>query len=327
MFPGMNSIIIESDGTIIEWQIASALQIEEVQEMMDQEFFRNLPAKITKNEDSLLFYKSPLPNSTKFRLFIGKPGYPIDDILRDILRFLIMDGIILLPFYFMGKFFVRETLKPIGDNIDAMNHFIHDAGHELKTPIAIMSGNLQLLRDFKEKDISLIEESIGTLHGMSNSLDGLLELSSLKLPKDIKWINVNELVESEIDKYRDPIEKKHITIEKHINKWSKIAIDAKHFSLLFSNLLKNAIIYNKDGWKIEITFEKNILSTRDTGIGMDEKDLSNIWERFFRVDRSGKTNWSGIGLSIVERIIKLYNWDVTVESSLWVGTTFSITTK
>jgi signal transduction histidine kinase len=71
-----------------------------------------------------------------------------------------MDGIILLPFFFMGRFFVRETLKPIGDNIDAMNHFIHDAGHELKTPLAIMSGNLQLLRDTKTKDMTLIEESI-----------------------------------------------------------------------------------------------------------------------------------------------------------------------
>lgn len=327
MFPGMHSIIIEANGTIVSWQTSSLVHPEEIQELINEEHFVNLPIKTTQNRDGLLIYKSPLPNSNQFRIFIGKSGYPIDDILRDILRFLIMNWIILLPFYFMGRFFVRETLKPIGDNIDAMNHFIHDAGHELKTPLAIMSGNLQLLRDIKEKDTSLIEESIWTLHSMSDSLDGLLELSSLKLSKDIKWINITELIEMEIDKYKDQIEKKHLTLEKQIKKWSKITIDPKHFSLLFGNILKNAIIYNKDHWKIEITLENNTLSITDTGIGVNEKDLNHIWERFYRVDRSGKNHWSGIWLSIVDRIIKLYGWSVEVKSALWEWTTFVITTK
>ncbi len=326
-FTHVNSIIVQLDGTLIEWQGVANPQLREIHELLDEDTIKNLPIKITKSEDNLLLYKSPLPDSRWYKIFIGKAGYPLEDILRDILRFLIMDGIILLPFFFMGRFFVRETLKPIGDNIDAMNHFIHDAGHELKTPLAIMSGNLQLIRDTKAKDMGLIEESIWTLHGMSDSLDGLLELSSLKLPKDIKWINLTELIDGEIAKYQDQLNSKNISIEKHIRKWVKVSIDAKHFSLLFSNLLKNAITYNTENWKIIITYDKNTLSIKDTWIGMKADELSHIWERFYRVDRSGKTNGSGIWLSIVERIIKLYNWDVAVESSPWVGTTFSITTK
>ncbi|MBP9780183.1 HAMP domain-containing histidine kinase, partial [Candidatus Gracilibacteria bacterium] len=326
-FTHVNSIIVQLDGTLIEGQGVANPQLREIHELLDEDTIKNLPIKITKSEDNLLLYKSPLPDSRGYKIFIGKAGYPLEDILRDILRFLIMDGIILLPFFFMGRFFVRETLKPIGDNIDAMNHFIHDAGHELKTPLAIMSGNLQLIRDTKAKDMGLIEESIGTLHGMSDSLDGLLELSSLKLPKDIKGINLTELIDGEIAKYQDQLNSKNISIEKHIRKGVKVSIDAKHFSLLFSNLLKNAITYNTENGKIIITYDKNTLSIKDTGIGMKADELSHIWERFYRVDRSGKTNGSGIGLSIVERIIKLYNWDVAVESSPGVGTTFSITTK
>jgi signal transduction histidine kinase len=324
MLSGVNSIIVENDGTIVEWKLPSTLPADEVREILDQEFLRNLPTKTIQSQESLLLYKSPLPNSVQFRVFIGRPGYPFEDILRDILRFLIMDILILLPFYFMGRYFVRETLSPIGDNMDAMKHFIHDAGHELKTPIAIISGNLQILRDIKEKDINLINESITTLHGMSDSLDGLLELSSLKLSTEIKRANLNDLIDTEIAKYQSQLQSKKITIEKDIKKWTHIEMDPKHFSLLFSNLFKNAIIYNKDEWKILITYNKNTLTIQDTGIWMDKKNLAKIWERFFRVDRSGKNLWSGIWLSIVDRIIKLYGWKVQVESILWEGSIFRI---
>lgn len=98
----------------------------------------------------MIFYKRTHPaNPLMFQIFIRRSGYPIDDILRDIIRFLIMDILILLPFWFLGRYFVKEILKPIGTNMDVMSQFIHDAGHELKTPLAIISGNLQILRDMK----------------------------------------------------------------------------------------------------------------------------------------------------------------------------------
>jgi signal transduction histidine kinase len=106
-------------------------------------------------------------------------GYPLRDIIRDIFRFLALDLFILLPFYFMGRYFVRETLRPVAENIDAMSHFVHDAGHELKTPLSIISGNLQVLRDMKEKDATLIDTSISTIRTMGDTLDGLVELSNI----------------------------------------------------------------------------------------------------------------------------------------------------
>lgn len=107
----------------------------------------------------------------------------------------------------------------------------------------------------------------------------------------------------------------------------KFSIDPKHFSLLFGNLLKNAITYNKDGGSIRIIADAKFLSITDTGIGIDEKHLSKIWERFYRVDRSGKISGNGIGLSLVDRIVRLYGWKIEVQSEKNIGTTFLIRGK
>ncbi len=99
-----------------------------------------------------------------------------------------MDFAILIPFYFMGRYLIRETLAPVEANMNTMSHFVHDAGHELKTPLAIVSGNLQILRDSKNPEKGLIEENIATILSMSNSLDGLLELADIKKSGKIEHI-------------------------------------------------------------------------------------------------------------------------------------------
>lgn len=105
---------------------------------------------------------------------------------EDIIIFLMVDILVLVPLWFAGRYFVGRTLTPVEENMITMDHFVHDAGHELKTPLAIVSGNLQILREGKNKDIDLLEKSILTLHSMSESIDSLTDLSSLKLPTTIK---------------------------------------------------------------------------------------------------------------------------------------------
>jgi two-component system, OmpR family, phosphate regulon sensor histidine kinase PhoR len=190
-----------------------------------------------------------------------------------------------------------------------------------------VSGNLQLLRDSKKQDPSLIDESISTIMSMTGSLGGLLELTSLSLPEKITPTDLESAIEEEIQLKKESLEKKHITITTNIKPWAKLPIDPKHFSLLFGNLLKNAITYNRDSGTIEVEADGKSLSVRDSGIGMDEEELSKIWERFYRADRSGKNAGNGIGLSIVDRIVKLYGWKISAESSSWEGTTFRLRTK
>ena len=202
-----------------------------------------------------------------------RSGYPLEDLLRDILRFLILDTLIIVPFYFMGRYFVRKTLEPVAENIDTMSHFIHNAGHELKTPLAIISGNLQILRESKHEETELINESIDTIHAMSDSLDGLLELSNVKKSGEIDEIQLHDAFLLECEKEKTNIDKKKLSISLEIPKEATIRMNKKHFSILFGNLLRNAIIYNKEAGNIKIRQNGNYLSIIDTGIGMDEKQL------------------------------------------------------
>lgn len=84
----------------------------------------------------------------------------MDEFYRDILRFLLINIIILVPLYFLIREHIRRILRPVKENLDTMSHFVHDAGHELKTPLAIISGNLQILRDSPKMDHELVEESL-----------------------------------------------------------------------------------------------------------------------------------------------------------------------
>lgn len=325
---GINLLQIDGSWYIMKEQFGSEWERDELGITVDQNFLMGLTNWSIMRADGMIFYKRVHPsNPLIFEVFVRKSGYPIEDIFRDIFRFLVMDFLILLPFWFLGRYFVREILSPIGANIDVMSHFIHDAWHELKTPLAIISGNLQILRDMKGKDIELINTSISTIYSMGDSLDGLVELSNLKLPEKRESIHLLSHIEALIKIYESDILHKNISLSLKIPNNINLSIESKHFSILLSNLLKNAIIYNKKWGTIEIEYKEKSLIIQDTWIGMGQEDTKKIFERFFRVDRSGKYAGNGIGLALVDRIIHLYGWTVSVKSVLGEGTTFSIKTK
>lgn len=325
---GINLVQINGSGEIMSEEFWMRWERVEINTLSDPDFLINLATGSITRDDGMIFYKRSHPSDPLiFQVFIRKSGYPIDDIIRDIFRFMMMNIFILLPFWFLGRHFVREILKPIGMNMDVMSQFIHDAGHELKTPLAIISGNLQILRDMKGKDPELIDTSISTIYSMSDSIDGLVELSNLKLPKKRENINLLSHIEEIIKIYQSDLDKKNITTSLKIPTALNIQMESKHFSILFSNLLKNAITYNKEWGTIEVQYKGKLLSVQDSGIGMKQEDMEKIFERFFRVDRSGIYTGSGIGLALVDRIIKLYGWTISVESKIWEGTLFSIKIK
>lgn len=122
-------------------------------------------------KNGFLIKKINQTNTEKIILFLSPIQYSINKLLIDALRFLFLDCIILMPFSWIARVYVQETLEPVKENINTMNYFIHDAGHELKTPLAILSGNLQFMRDFKEQNMELIEENIKVIKDMNSSIE------------------------------------------------------------------------------------------------------------------------------------------------------------
>ncbi len=319
--------IIDGDWNFIDEWYFSLPWINIDRKIIESSILRNLPLNTTSIYDRYYIRKMEAGNTPdRYIVFIRQWWYHRDEILRDIWRLILLNIFLLFPAYYGARFFVRKTLKPVRDTFDAMNHFIQDAWHELKTPLSILAGDLSILESEWILDITLIKNGIKTIKNMRNSIDSLIELSNITLPEEIWFINdIESAINDELVMYKKHIKDKNISIDIEILTDS-IPIDSKHFGLLIWNLLKNAIIYNIKNGSINIYIDKKTIVISDTGIGIDKKNIHKIWERFYREDRTGKYVGSGIGLSIVDRIVKLYGWNIMVDSQKKKWTRFTIKT-
>jgi sensor histidine kinase len=309
---GIEAIQTNSAGQILSSQIKN-LTIENISDILDDDTLEDIDESLNHMAyaDDYIVRRVQQNNVTTF--FFTRPRINLHTMQRDAIRFLLLDMLLILPLWFLMRFHIRRTLLPVRENIDTMTHFVHDAGHELKTPLAIISGNLQILRDSPKMDYELVESSLDTIDAMNESISGLLELADLKIPEKNKKTNILPIVESEIFRAKNI---KNVTIENNLTKDFYVSASEKHLSILIRNLLENAIKYNKENGRVMISSEKNIFTIRDTGIGMAKDDIDRIFDRFYRINQNSSIAGSGIGMTLVDKILKLYDWDIKIQSQV-----------
>lgn len=309
---GIEAIQTNSAGQILSSQIKN-LTIENISDILDDDTLEDIDESLNHMAyaDDYIVRRVQQNNVTTF--FFTRPRINLHTMQRDAIRFLLLDMLLILPLWFLMRFHIRRTLLPVRENIDTMTHFVHDAGHELKTPLAIISGNLQILRDSPKMDYELVESSLDTIDAMNESISGLLELADLKIPEKNKKTNIVPIVESEIFRAKNI---KNVTIENNLTKDFYVSASEKHLSILIRNLLENAIKYNKENGRVMISSEKNIFTIRDTGIGMAKDDIDRIFDRFYRINQNSSITGSGIGMTLVDKILKLYDWDIKIQSQV-----------
>lgn len=217
----------------------------------------------------------------------------------------------------------RQRLEKIREEFSA------NVSHELKTPLTSICGFTELLKN----DMVAVDdqkEIINSIYSESNRLldliDEIIRISSLESSVRVKKedVNLREIADELAYQFRDKAEKKNVRII--VNGNEKLMTNNTMMWELLSNLLDNAIKYNKEDGSVKIDMSRDndnvILSVEDTGIGIDNKDLDRVFERFYRVDksRSKKSGGTGLGLSIVKHIIKNHDGNLKVESELGKGT-------
>ena len=208
--------------------------------------------------------------------------------------------------------------------------FVNNASHELKTPIFVIKGYVDMLNDWGKDDKEVLDEGLIVLkkeiQNMQELTEKLLFLAkSRNLTIEKTSINLDSVLKEIIDNLIFAYPKQKINYSS-----SEIFIDsdAALLKLLFKNLIENAIKYGKDNpINIELKKEKKVkVIIEDFGVGISEKALPHIFERFYREDesRNREIKSYGLGLSIVKEIINLLDIDIQVESQLGKGTKITL---
>lgn len=212
--------------------------------------------------------------------------------------------------------------------------FFQNASHELKSPLTTIIGNLQMISQgiINDKDTlsELIKNSEREAKRMSKIITEMLELAYLETNEktEISNINLKDIVIETITKFEYQIKEKNIAVNANVVD-NYIDINLNDVYYLVSNLVENAIKYNKENGKIDLTLTEKELIVKDSGIGISDGEINRIFERFYRVDkaRSKALGGTGLGLSIVKHIANKYHFDIKVNSILNVGSTFKIIFK
>jgi signal transduction histidine kinase len=217
-------------------------------------------------------------------------------------------------------------------------NFVNNASHELKTPLTVIQGHVAAVGDGLAADdphqtsLRIVAQEAARL---TQLVDNLLLLSKLEMPDfalDRRPVNLEAVVEDAILQMSDLAEQRSISLNlQREGRLPRISADQARLKQVFINLLDNGIKYNREGGSVTVRLsadtERMIAQVIDTGEGIPAQDLPHIFEKLYRVERRrGRyVEGSGLGLSIVQRIVEQHGGTISVESQTGEGTTFTVT--
>lgn len=231
---------------------------------------------------------------------------------------------------------INQMLDRLQYSFMRQRNFLFDTSHELKTPLATIR---LAIGEISSSDMDSLSPSIrdnllrlnNQVLRMERLVKDLLDMSSLETLSglDLKPVHLTELLSALIEDYQLLSDARSIMMEVNLpeNLWVKG--DEEKLRRAFSNLLDNAIKYNEDGGQIVIRAKREVTETavivviiENTGPGVPEEDLPKVFDQFYRVEKSRSLDYggSGLGLSIVKRIIELHKGKVDIESKPGVRT-------
>ena len=219
--------------------------------------------------------------------------------------------------------------------------FLGNVSHELKTPLFTVQGYISTLLDgamedknIRKKYLKRAEKGVERLIYIVEDLDMITKLEVGDLNLEFSEFNIVELIQNVFDLLEMQAEKKKITLafENHQLKPTIVKGDKDKLQQLVENLIVNSIKYGKEGGLTEVsiitlTKKKVLVRITDNGEGIESQNLPRIFERFYRVDKSGARSegGSGLGLAIVKHIVEAHKEKIYVESEYGIGSEFSFT--
>ena len=243
-----------------------------------------------------------------------------------------------------GKDEVSELGRAINHMTDqlerveqAREEFVSNVSHELKTPLAavkvltdalLFEENVpeQMYKEF----FADINSEVDRLNNIINDLLTLVKLDQKEIPMNISAINLTVLIQGILKRLSPLAKRKNIELTYEGKTEVKAEIDEVKLTLAISNLIENGIKYTPEGGSVNITLSSDhqdaFIGVEDTGLGINPEELTKIFERFYRTDktRNRETGGTGLGLAITYKTIVMHNGRIKVESEEQKGTKFLV---
>jgi signal transduction histidine kinase len=198
--------------------------------------------------------------------------------------------------------------------------------------VDLIGGAREKLDPLQHRALELAEGELRRVRGMVEELLTLAQMDSWQYSLELVPTDLGEVVRSAIDSVETKAARFGTEIHLHEtgDREHRCVCDAEKLYQVFLNLLDNAIKYSEPGARVDVSLEEGeshlVARVRDTGLGIPEEEMPQLFERFYRVnkDRSRATGGSGLGLSITREIVELHGGEVSVESEVGVGSTFEV---
>ena len=217
--------------------------------------------------------------------------------------------------------------------------FLSILSHELKSPLNAIEGYLQMMSEKQNGDniedyMQYISRSLERIKGMRSLIMDLLDLTKIESGsenRNVKEINLTEIAQLSVDSMKPFSIQNDVFVYLNCNQNIFMQADARELEIVINNLISNAIKYNKKNGRVDInikSYEKSIeIIVSDNGIGMNDEEISKLFSEFYRIKNQKTKNisGSGLGLSIIKKIVDSYKGEITVNSIPDRGSVFTVT--
>jgi two-component system sensor histidine kinase/response regulator len=236
------------------------------------------------------------------------------------------------------QYLKRITHKLKQDGKKIRYQFLSVLSHELKAPLNALEGYLRMMQEKQSGDkiddyAVPIDRSLQRIQGMRNLIMDLLDFTKIRLERKeekIQEVDLAQVASNAIVTVQPYAIQMDISIDLDVRADAIIMADPGDMEIIFNNLLSNAVKYNKTGGRAEISIESSdsevVVKFTDTGIGLLPDDMENLYAEFVRIknEKTKNISGSGLGLSIVKKVIELYKGSISVESTPDVGSIFTV---
>ena len=223
--------------------------------------------------------------------------------------------------YIISKKLSNIIVKPVEETIEKQKQFISDASHELKTPLAVIEANVDVLENKvgKSKWMEYIQSEITSMNKLINDLLFLAKTENIKTIRNKEQINISEEIKMVSSMFESVAYEKKVKINYNIQENIKVNVEKEDIKQIISILLDNAIKHTEKENNIYVELKKekgiNTIKIKNEGKPIPEEEQEKIFERFYRVDKSRNRSEKryGLGLAIAKTIVEKYNGKIEVK--------------